>query len=106
MFILSEHVYIPQNSPDLIDELSSKTKILEECYKELLKTFSEKTQVDHLEANKKIFKDYVLNDALSFGQGFKEYHKDFPFEILINKHKLDLIEFRIRTIKKYLDEIR
>ncbi len=105
-FVFSEHIYMPLHSPNLSEELSSKTRILEEYYDELIKTFSEKTQVDQLEENKKVFNDYVLNDVLSFGQGFKKHDKDFPFEVLLNKHKLDLIEFRIKTIKKYLDEIR
>ncbi|XOV68272.1 MAG: hypothetical protein ACFHU9_03660 [Fluviicola sp.] len=103
--VLSEQIYLPNSKVDYHKEIESKNEIIEQLYKRLEAEFFEDVQFERLRVNKNLFAQFIEQDSVCFGHGFRDLsHKELPFDILIHEHKLKLLDMRINFIEKYFED--
>lgn len=102
--IISEHIYKSISEMNYQDKIKEKEELLLGLYNEIEKDFFEDIQYSRLTKNKDFFKKYLDQDSLCFGYGFRDLnHEDLPFNTLVYKHKLQLLEYRIKLLTEFIE---
>lgn len=103
--IISEHIYMPYSEMNYQEKIKEKENLLQGLYNEIEKDFFEDIQYSRFTKNKDLFKQYLEQDAICFGYGFRDLaHEDLPFDTLVYQHKLQLLEYRIKFLTEFIED--
>ena len=103
--IISEHIHMTYSEMNYQEKIKEKEDLLQGLYNEIEKDFFEDIQYSRFTKNKNLFKQYLEQDAICFGYGFRDLgHEDLPFDTLVYQHKLQLLEYRIKLLTEFIED--